>query len=216
VFLYGMGVVIDGEAQVGPLEVPVDVSMSDFFDTVDFGAMAAYRIENDEWSFSADATYMKLSDSRETQQGRAGARLETEQTTFMATGGRRVAPHLEALFSLAYFDVSADLRVRVLQQIRDVSRQVDWIDPMIGLNYERPVRGKWRFTLRGDVGGFGLGADFTWHALTKFTYQHSDRLSWYLGYRAIAYDYEDEGEGFDYQRYDLLQHGPGAGIAFSF
>ena len=216
VFLYGMVPMINGDAQVGPLEVPVDSSMDDFFDTLDFGAMAAYRIENDEWSFAADATFMNLSDSRQTAQGRASARLQTEQTTFMVTGGRRVEPHLEALFSLAYFDVSADLRVRVLQQVREVSREVDWIDPMIGLNYDRPLSGKWRITLRGDVGGFGLGSDFTWHALTKFTYQHSERWSWYFGYRAIAYDYEDDGEGFDYQRYDLLQHGPGAGIAFSF
>jgi hypothetical protein len=155
---------------------------------------------------------LNLSDSRRTEQGRAGARLETEQTTLMVTGGRRVAPHLEALFSLAYFDVSADLRVRVLEQVRNVSRDVDWIDPMVGLSYDRPLSGKWRFALRGDVGGFGLGgADFTWHALTKFTYQHSERFSWYFGYRAIAYDYEDDGQGFDYQRYDLLQHGPGAG-----
>lgn len=80
----------------------------------------------------------------------------------------------------------------------------------------RSVRGKWRFTLSGEVGGFGLGSDFTWHAFTKFTYQHSERFSWYVGYRAIAYDYEDSGQGFDYQRFDLLQHGPGAGIAFSF
>ena len=217
VFLYGMGVAIDGTAQVGPLEVDADVSMSDFLDALDFGAMAAYRIENDEWSFTADATHMRLSDSRRTEEGRAGARLETEQTTLMVTGGRRLTPHLEALFSLAYFDVAADLRVRVLEQGRNVSRDVDWIDPMVGLNYDRPLSGKWRFALRGDVGGFGLGgADFTWHALTKFTYQHSDRLSWYFGYRAIAYDYEDDGQGFDYQRYDLLQHGPGAGVAFSF
>jgi len=216
VFLYGMGVAIDGDAQIGPLEVAVDVSMSDFFDALDFGAMAAYRIENDEWSFTADATHMSLSESRRTEQGRASASLETEQTTFMVTGGRRVAPHLEVLFSLAYFDVSADLRLRVLQQVRNASREADWIDPMIGLAYDVPVRGKWRFALRGDVGGFGLGSDLTWQALTKFTYRHSERLSWYFGYRAIAYDYEDDGEGFDYQRYDLVQHGPGAGIAFSF
>ena len=65
---------------------------------------------------------------------------------------------------------------------------------------------KWRFTLRGDIGGFGVGSDLTWHALTKFTYRQSDSFSWYLGYRAIAYDYED-GQGRNYQNYDLVQHG---------
>jgi len=215
VFLYGMGATIDGDAQVGPLQVPVDVGLSDFFDKLKFGAMAAYRIADDEWSFSGDVTYMNLGSSQTTQQGRASAGLDTEQWTVMATVGRRVAPHLEALLSLAYFDVAADLRVRVLQQVRTASRDVSWVDPLLGLNYEIPVSSKWSYTLRGDVGGFGFGSDLTWHALTKFTYQQSDRFTWYLGYRAIAYDYED-GQGLNYQRYDLVQHGPGAGIAFHF
>ena len=215
VFLYGMGATIDGDAQVGPLQVPVDVGMSDFFDSLKFGAMAAYRIADDQWSFTTDLTYMNLGQSKRTQQGRASAGLDTEQWTFMATGGYRIAPHLEALLSLAYFDVSADLRLRVLQQVQTASRDVDWVDPLVGLNYDIPISGKWRYTLRGDIGGFGFGSDLTWHALTKFTYEQSDRFSWYVGYRAIAYDYE-EGKGLNYQNYDLVQHGPGAGVAFHF
>lgn len=215
VFLYGMGAMIEGDAQVGNLQVDVDMNLSDFFDNLKFGAMAAYRIEDDEWSFSGDVTYMNLGASKTTQQGRASAGLDIEQVTVMATVGRRVSPHLEALLSLAYFDVSADLRVRLLQQVATASRDADWIDPLVGLNYEVPVSSRWRYTLRGDVGGFGFGSDLTWHALTKFTYRQSDRFSWYLGYRAIAYDYED-GEGRNFQNYDLVQHGPGAGIAFSF
>jgi hypothetical protein len=215
VFLYGMGAMIEGDAQVGNLQVDVDMNLSDFFDNLKFGAMAAYRIEDDEWSFSGDVTYMNLGSSKTTQQGRASAGLDVEQVTVMATVGRRVTPHLEALLSLAYFDVAADLRVRLLQQVATVSRDADWIDPLVGLNYEVPVSSRWRYTLRGDVGGFGFGSDLTWHALTKFTYRQSDRFSWYLGYRAIAYDYED-GQGRNFQNYDLVQHGPGAGIAFSF
>lgn len=214
-FLYGMGAMIEGDAQAGNLSVPVDVSLSDFFDVLKFGAMAAYRIENDQWSFSGDVTYMNLGASQTAPQGRASLGLDVDQVTLMATAGRRVAPQLEALLSLAYFDVSADLRVRILQQVRTASRDARWVDPLIGLNFEVPVSGKWRYTLRGDVGGFGVGSDFTWHALTKFTYHPSERFGWYLGYRVIAYDYED-GQGRNYQRYDLRQHGPGAGIAFHF
>lgn len=215
VFLYGMGVTLDGNAQIGNLAVPVDVGLSDMLDALKFGAMAAYRVENDRWSFTGDLTYMSLGWSERTQHGRASLGLDVEQLTAMATAGRRLTPHLEALFSLAYFDVSADLRARLLQQVRTASRDADWIDPLVGLNYEVPVSSRWRFALRGDLGGFGVGSDLTWHALTKFSYQQSDRFAWYVGYRAIAYDYED-GSGRNYQHYDLVQHGPGAGIAISF
>lgn len=213
VFVYGMGAAIDGDAQVGNLRVPVDVSTSDFFDALKFGAMAGYEARNADWSLGLDLTYMNLGQSNSTQQNRASASLDVEQITAMATVGRRITPNLEALFSLAYFDVAADLRLRVLQQTVTASREANWLDGLFGARYVTPISGKWSFTLRGDIGGGG--SDTTWHALTRFTHQTSDRFSWYVGYRGIAYDYED-GKGRSFQRYDLVQHGPGAGIAFSF
>ena len=117
---------------------------------------------------------------------------------------------------LATFDVNADLRARVLQQVRTASREASWVDPLIGLICEVPMGRKWRYTLRGDIGG-GLdsGADLTWHALTRFTYHNSERFGWYVGYRAISCDCEDR-QGRNYQHYDLIQHGPGLAVAISF
>ncbi len=214
-FVYGMGAAIDGDAQIGNVQVPVDVSISDLFDALKFGAMAAYRIENDEWSFTGDATYMNLGWSGQTQHGRASAGVDIEQLTMMGTVGRRISPHLEGLLSLGYFDLSTDLRVRVLEQRTEASRDASWVDPLIGLNYVVPVGDKWTYTLRGDVGGFGVGSDFTWHLITSFRRQNTDRFAWYVGYRVIAFDYED-GSGRNYQHYDLTQQGPGVGVAISF
>jgi hypothetical protein len=215
IFLYGMGVAIDGDAQIGPVEVPIDLSISDVFDALKFGGMAAYRIENDTWSFSGDVTYMNLGSSQTTEQGRARARIDADQLTVMATVGRRVAPNFEALFSLAYFDLSSELSVRVLEQQVTASRDADWVDPLVGLSYEAPLGGNWSLNLRGDVGGFGVGSDLTMHGFAKFVHRNSETFRWYFGYRYIGYDYET-GSGANLQRYDLQQHGPGAGIAWSF
>jgi hypothetical protein len=56
------------------------------------------------------ATYMILGSSQTTQQGRASLGLDVEQLTVMATAGSRTLPQLEALLSLGFFDVSAELR----------------------------------------------------------------------------------------------------------
>ena len=87
VFIYGMGAAIDGDAQIGNVQVPVDVSISDLFDALKFGAMAAYRIENDEWSFTGDVTYMNLGWSGQTQHGRASAGVDIEQLTVPISPG---------------------------------------------------------------------------------------------------------------------------------
>lgn len=215
VYLYGMGAAIDGDAQVGPLTVPADISISDLFDSLDMGGMAAYRIDNGTWSFSGDVTYMNLGWDKSTQQGRASAKLDVEQLTLMGTVGRRVSPRLEALFTLAYFDLSADLSARVLQQQFSASRDANWVDPLIGLNYRLPFADKWTLALRGDVGGFGVGSDLTLHGWVTVLRQNSPSFSWFVGYRYIAYDYET-GSGINFQRYDLTQQGPGLGLAWSF
>jgi len=85
---------------------------------------------------------------------------------------------------------------------------------LIGLAYAVPFAGKWSYSLRGDIGGFGVGSDLTWQVLTTVRRQNTDRFGWYLGYRAIGFDYED-GRGRNYQRYDLTHQGPLAGITIS-
>lgn len=215
VFLYGMGAAIDGDAQIGPLELPVDMSISDLFDALRFGAMAAYRVENDVWSFEGDVTYMNLGVNQNGPREKVRGELGTEQLTVMASAGRRITPHLEGLLSLAYFNLSNDLEVRVLEQRLRASRDADWVDPLIGLAYAVPFAEKWTYSLRGDIGGFGVGSDLTWHLLTTVRRQNTDRFSWYVGYRVISFDYET-GKDSNYQRYNLTQQGPLAGIAISF
>lgn len=215
VHLYGMGAAIEGDAQIGPLALPVDVSISELFDALRMGGMAAYRADNGTWSFTGDVTYMDLGWSANTAADRAGGKLQVDQLTVMATVGRRINPHLEVLVSAAYFDVDTSLEVRVLQQSRRATREASWVDPLIGMQYSVPVGDKWTYSLRGDVGGFGVGSDFTWHVATVLRRRVTDTFDWYVGYRVIAYDYS-EGSGIDRLHYDMTQHGPGIGVAFSF
>lgn len=215
VFIYGMGAAIEGDAQIGNLALPVDLSMSDLFDALEFGAMAAYRVENEIWSFTADVTFMGLGWQESGPQAQVRGDLDIDQLTLMTTVGRRITPNLEGLVSLAYFDLSADLEIQLPNQVARASRGADWVDPLIGLHYSVPFADKWLFDLRGDIGGFGIGSDLTWQLMTVVRRQNTDTFGWYFGYRAIGYDYET-GQGQNYQRYDLIQHGPGIGIAFSF
>jgi len=204
-----------GYAQIGDISVPIVLSISDLFDALKFGAMAAYRVENGLWSFTGDVTYMNLGWSAQAQQGRASSGIDVEQLTMMGTVGRRLSPYVKGTVSLGYFDLSTDLRIRVLEQRREASRDVSWVDPLVGLNVVVPFSGKWTYTLRGDVGGFGVGSDFTWHMITTFRRQNTEKFAWHFGYRVVASDYED-GRGQNCQRYDLRQHGPGVGIAIGF
>ena len=221
IFIYGMGAAIDGTAEIGPVEVPVDLSISDVFSALEFGAMAAYRGGTDTWSFSADATYMGLGASDTTEGGRLLGNIDVDQFTLMGTAGRRLSENTELLFGFAYFDLSVDLRVTSTGGVPvdlAASRDVDWIDPTIGLRYNRPIGDNWRFNLRGDIGGFGVGSELMYHLLANVEWRASETVGMVFGYRLIDFDYEDgtSGPGGNYERYDLTEQGPVIGVSFSF
>jgi hypothetical protein len=220
---YGMGAAIDGQTQIGDLTVPVDVSISEVFDALEFGAMGAYRADNGTWSFTVDATYMGLGGTSETDRGLVKGDVDIDQITLMGTAGRRWTDNLEALFSLAYFDLSTDLKVTTTAPVtgavtvRTASVDASWVDPMLGLHYGRPFADEWRFNLRGDVGGFGIGSDFSYQVFANVHWQSSGGFGAVLGYRLIGFDHEDGRKGSPgYQRFDLTEQGPLLGITYTF
>jgi hypothetical protein len=217
-FVYGMGAALDGEAQVGAVVVPVDLSMSEMFDALEFGAMAAYRADNGTWSFTGDATFMALGGSGRTERDRLQATLDVDQLTLMATVGRRLSEHVEALVGFAYLSLSADLRVRSTSgELVDLARgrEASWVDPTVGLQFNRPLGRDWRLNLRADVGGFGLGSDLLVHALANVRWQLTEAVGVVFGYRYIGFDYE-EGQGLGYEHFELSEQGPLIGVSFSF
>ncbi len=69
--------------------------------------------------------------------------------------------------------------------------------------------------MRGDVGGFGAGSDFSWQALATYNMKlcvtGGTVIDGYFGYRALAVDYS-EGS----YELDVVQHGPVMGLTMNF
>jgi hypothetical protein len=215
--VYGMGASIDGTSQIGPLAVPVDVSMSELFENLKMGGMAAYRADNGTWAFVGDITYMNLGGTRRFSDSRKGD-ADLKQSTLMLSAARRLSPNLEAMFGVAYFGIDAELELTgPLIGRRSARTNVAWVDPTIGMQWTQPFGERWSFSLRGDVGGFGVGSDLLVHALAGLRYQQSENLAWLVGFRLIDFDYEEnEGRGLKYKRFDLQEMGPALGVAWTF
>jgi hypothetical protein len=69
--------------------------------------------------------------------------------------------------------------------------------------------------VRGDVGGFGAGSDFSWQAMATLNMELCEtgghQIDGYLGYRALSVDYSEGAYS-----YDVLQHGPIMGLTMKF
>ena len=93
--------------------------------------------------------------------------------------------------------------------------KVDWVDPVIGLYYIWPFSDRWALSLRGDVGGFGVGSEFAWQGVGILRWQVSSGVGVLFAYRYLSNDYED-GKGADYFEYDMSMQGPALGVVFTF
>jgi hypothetical protein len=69
--------------------------------------------------------------------------------------------------------------------------------------------------LKGGVGGFGVGRDFSWQAVATYNFDvnyFGTPLRTVVGYRALAVHYSENGR-FGENGVDLVQHGPVLGIS---
>jgi hypothetical protein len=216
--IYMVGSSINGTAGAGPLDVDVDVSFSDILDNFDAGVMFAYRAERGPWAFVADLAYLGLEGDKKSlgPLGRTRADLEADQLLLAVTMGYALNDRWSAYGGVRYWDLDADLSLAVAgEELRSASVADDWIDPLVGLRYAAPLGGKWSLIATGDIGGFGVGSDFSWTATALAVYQINRNAHVLFGYRHIDVDYED-GNGADRFKWDVWEGGPSAGFAWKF
>ena len=99
------------------------------------------------------------------------------------------------------------------------SGDVDWVDPFIGARLRHQFAPGHEFTLTGDIGGFGVGSDFSWQLVGAYSWDFSvtQNAVWsaIIGYRALSVDYA-QGSGINRYAYDMVQHGPILGVSMRF
>lgn len=218
--IYGVGASIDGEAGVGNVVADVDVGFDDILDNLEAGLMAAYRAERGPWAVVVDLMWMNL----EADKGGLGplggtrADVELDQLVVELDGAYALTERLDVYGGLRYWDVDADLTVATggpLGQTLSASLSEDWVDPVVGLRYQWPLGAKWTLVARGDIGGFGVGSDFTWHTTAYASWNLSEHASLLFGFRYLDVDYDD-GSGSDRFLMDLSEGGPAIGFAWRF
>jgi hypothetical protein len=121
------------------------------------------------------------------------------------------------------FDVARTIDIGELELAggRAIARSgsVDWLDPVIGARVRYAVAPGHELFLRGDIGGFGVGSDFSWQAIGGYGFDFGTyngiTFSGVVGYRALSVDYA-QGEGRRRYEFDMLQHGPVLGLSMRF
>src|SRR6266478_4122909 len=115
---------------------------------------------------------------------------------------RRAA--VNRLVNLAKEDIARQLSTTLDAKLnQNIARTDYWFDPYVGL------RGRYNFNktfytaVRGEIGGFGVGADLMWEVEAVVGINLTRNIFTEVGYRALGADYENDGLLFD-----AVMHGP--------
>ena len=191
--LYVWGAGISADTAVNGTGAPLDTDYSFFsLSNIEMAGSIALNGNNGRWGFNLDAAFVDFSDdftlgSLTTEVGVDGGIYEVNgefylNESWVIYAGAR---HLT-------LDAEIDLSTGA-----GVSRGKDWIDPIIGLHFQRQFNDSWYTYLSGDIGGFGVSSDFTGKFEASVGYRFTETISAELGYRYFKVDFEKDRFVFD-------------------
>jgi len=213
---YLWGAAMDGTAGIGGVTADVNMSFGDILDHLEMGFMGTYRATKDRYVLNFDAIYMGLGTTVRGPNGQLKADVDMDQTALEADAGYEAVDNLVVFGGLRYVDLSGKVAAQGPLGIeRSGDGGADWLDPVLGVTYTIPFGDQWSSTLRGDIGGFGVGSDFSWQLAATLRWQASPRIGVVGAYRYIAMDYES-GKNANYFKYDVAISGPALGMVFTF
>ena len=201
-----MGAAMGGTVTVRGLDADLEMSASDILSNLDFGFMAVAGARKGKWGFGTDIIWMDLGASRNSVEG------DFSQGAFAFYGLRELS---------AAADVTFGVRVNTLDAAVTFapgitrSQSKTWVDPIAGLTLRSPWKHRMQVRVYSEIGGFGLGSDFTWQIFPMLGIRLAEKASFELGYRWLDIDYAT-GEGNEAFAWNVLTQGPVFGFAFRF
>ncbi len=191
-----------GVRGIGP--VGIDISPGQAISDLDGALMGSFGGFTDQFMFLTDFMLTKVSSDGQIRDSAFNYDYSQTQITVQGLVGYMLPlgmPQLQLAPTVGfrYQNLSADLGVSPAFLPVTVSDggTVQWIDPTVGLYGHYDFNDRWFVTALGDVGGFGVGSNFTWQAFGAVGYNWSKTISTSIGYRAIYEDYESGGFVYD-------------------
>lgn len=169
----------------------------DIFGTMKFSFMGLAEARRGNFSLVTDIMYLNL------QQGvpvpghgaYSGGSARTQSVEVSAIGLYTVAEGSPGRIELGggvrgwWFDTELSLDAGRLPA-RTQSASTSWADPVISARGVLRLSDRLSLTAYGDIGGFGLGSEFTWQAFGTLDYQVTESISVSAGFRWIHIDYD--------------------------
>jgi hypothetical protein len=220
---------MDGNVTAKGQKSDVDTDFTDIWDELNIAGMVTFDARKDNWGFLGDVIYADLGKSKTVGSididptvklawVSAGAFYRLGTWKLSDAAGKDVpAVTVDGLFGARYTHIDVNLDIKGFP---NRSSDKHWLDPLVGARAFFDLSEHWMFSLHGNVGGFGVGSNFTWEALGAIGYRFrlfskENNARAVGGYRAVHQNYTN-GSGNDKFEWDVTLHGPILGLVIEF
>ena len=215
---------LNGTVGIGNLpNSDVNLTFSDILQNLDGALMGDIFVRNGPWMFLGDVVWASLSDKTNLNIANSPTlKYDQDLLILSAIGGYELPLGVDAL------DLSLTAGVRYQRLTTELTlqsgtfpisvnrnRTEDWIDPVFGLAMQYDISKHWTLNGLADIGGFGVGSEFTSQGFLTASYNWTDRISTAFGYRALYTNYES-GSGSNRFDYEATLHGPFMSVGLHF
>lgn len=203
-----------GIADIPPVELDADAGS--IFSHIKMGAMLYLEATNDDWAITSDLIYMKLGQDVVQDGVVESGEATMKQYAWELAGLKHITPWLEGGIGGRLVSLYTGLDLETVHDGNlggDASKT--WFDPILILRSQGAIKDKWLLQFRGDVGGFGVGSDFSWQVQAYAGYRFCSLFQATIGYRYIGINY-DKGEGIERFLYDVDTYGMVVRLGFNF
>lgn len=234
---YVWATAVNSDSTIKGIKTSVDASFIDIVKESDslFAYNGQFEATKGDFTLQFNPTYMKLGvDDSDVKGGPLNTKIDAEaEITYLELAALyRIGTwpvgyqpteqtlSIEPLAGVRYTNLRGELDIKFPALNTKISPddRKDWFDPFIGARTILKLTEEIDLQLRGDVGGFGVGSDFTWQAAGVLTHEFSlfgKTARAIAGYRALYQDYED-GSGGNKFKWDATLHGPILGLTVQF
>jgi len=218
-YLWAAG--LEGDVSLGTgsgiSTAPIDVAFDDVFSNLEsIFILHLEAAKDNRWGFFLDYNYLDISGDHSLPLN-VTMSVDFKASLFELAGFYRfsTAPQhdFDVFLGVRYSDLEPSISFSGPLGLGAEGEQ-DWLDPFVGLRWRWSFTDQLQLSVRGDVGGFGVGSDFSWKAAALLYWQPFKHVGFMGGYQGLYQDYED-GSGRDYFKYDVTMHGPILGINFT-
>lgn len=181
----------------------VEKSFSEILESLNGAFFVTGLARKGDFVIVGDFNYVSTSETDDTPIPFVSVEADIEQISGTILAGTPLIDEpgavLYALAGARAWHVDATVSAKVTADSIPTSVSDTWafVDPVVALRGRLALTDTVSLTGYSDIGGFGVGSDFTWQAVAAVNYALTRRVSVSAGYRHLSVDYEDGGQVLD-------------------